>query len=103
MRAPVADADLAVFANHVFESDAAPRRRMKQGLALVRGRPLRAADEVFPPRFGRISAATSLHEPVDKGPLLIRGNRFHSCLPGPAISTVPVRTPGPDCFPPTET
>ena len=46
VRAPIADADFAVFLDNSLEADRRSRRRVKQRLAFIGGGPLRPSDEV---------------------------------------------------------
>jgi hypothetical protein len=81
MRAPIADADLAVFADDILEGDRRTGGSVKQSLALIGGGPLRAGDEVLAPRLGGVTAAAGFHEAVDQSALLICWYGFHKSVP----------------------
>src|ERR1041385_8155104 len=59
---PVADSELAPFADDVFEPDSRTRRRMEQRLSLIRSRPLRTGNEILAPRLGAIGAAAGFYQ-----------------------------------------
>ena len=83
VRGPVADADLGVLADHLFEADRGSRvGRMEQRLALIRGGPLRAGDEILAARLRAVRAAARLHEARDERLLLVDRNWLHVCLEG---------------------
>ncbi len=54
MRGPIADAELCVIPDHLFEGDRGPRGRVEERLSLIGGRPLRAGNKVFAARFGTV-------------------------------------------------
>ncbi len=74
---PILDADLAVFPDHVLESDRRPGGRMKERAAVIRSGPLRTRDEIFSPDFRTVSAAAGLHQSGNERLLLLNRNRFH--------------------------
>src|SRR5215831_7535364 len=86
VRGPVADADLAEFANDILECDGFASRSIEQRLPLICGGPLGTTDEIFASDFRTVTAATHFREAFDERSLLIWRYRFHG------VKIVQIRT-----------
>ena len=70
------DADRAVD----LEADRLAAGRVKDGLALVGRRPLRAGDEILPPCLGRTGAAAGFRQPLDEAALVVWRDWLHEVM-----------------------